>query len=126
MQKEIINSPAAPAPIGPYNHAVKFGNMLFVSGQIPFNQEKNELVTSGIQDETRQCLENVKAILSTAGYGFENVLKATIFITDMGQFSLINEIYATYFTEHEPARECVQVAGLPRGVNVEISVIAAK
>ncbi len=126
MQKEIINSPAAPAPIGPYNHAVKFGNMLFVSGQIPFNQERNELITSGIQDETRQCLENVKAILSTAGYGFENVLKATIFITDMGQFSLINEVYATYFTENEPARECVQVAALPRGVNVEISVIAAK
>lgn len=126
MQKEIINSPAAPAPIGPYNHAVKFGNMLFVSGQIPFNQEKNELVTSGIQGETRQCLENVKAILSTAGYGFENVLKATIFITDMGQFSQINEVYATYFTENEPARECVQVAALPRGVNVEISVIAAK
>ncbi|MBL7704449.1 MAG: RidA family protein [Taibaiella sp.] len=126
MQKEIINSPAAPAPIGPYNHAVKFGNMLFVSGQIPFNQERNELITSGIQDETRQCLENVKAILNTAGYGFENVLKATIFITDMGQFSLINEVYATYFTENEPARECVQVAALPRGVNVEISVIAAK
>lgn len=126
MQKEIINSPAAPAPIGPYNHAVKFGNMLFVSGQIPFNQERNELITSGIQEETRQCLENVKAILSTAGYGFENVLKATIFITDMGQFSLINEVYATYFTENEPARECVQVAALPRGVNVEISVIAAK
>ncbi|RYD97407.1 MAG: RidA family protein [Sphingobacteriales bacterium] len=126
MQKEIINSPAAPAPIGPYNHAVKFGNMLFVSGQIPFNQEKNELVTSGIQEETRQCLENVKAILSTAGYGLENVLKATIFITDMGQFSQINEVYATYFTANEPARECVQVAALPRGVNVEISVIAAK
>ncbi|OJV53070.1 MAG: reactive intermediate/imine deaminase [Bacteroidetes bacterium 43-16] len=126
MQKEIINSPAAPAPIGPYNHAVKFGNMLFVSGQIPFNQERNELITSGIQDETRQCLENVKAILSTAGYGFGNVLKATIFITDMGQFSQINEVYATYFTENEPARECVQVAALPRGVNVEISVIAAK
>ena len=126
MEKEIINSPEAPAPIGPYNHAVKFGNMLFVSGQIPFNQERNELITSGIQDETRQCLENVKAILSTAGYGFENVLKATIFITDMGQFSLINEVYATYFTENEPARECVQVAALPRGVNVEISVIAAK
>lgn len=126
MQKEIINSPAAPAPIGPYNHAVKFGNMLFVSGQIPFDQQKDELVDSGIQDETRQCLENVKAILDTAGYGFEHVVKATIFITDMGQFSMINEVYATYFTENEPARECVQVAALPRGVNVEISVIAAK
>lgn len=126
MQKEIINSSAAPAPIGPYNHAVKFGNMLFVSGQIPFDQEKNELVDSGIQDETRQCLENVKAILHTAGYDFEHVLKATIFITDMGQFSMINDVYATYFTENEPARECVQVAALPRGVNVEISVVAAK
>jgi 2-iminobutanoate/2-iminopropanoate deaminase len=126
MQKQIINAAVAPAPIGPYNHAVKFGNMLFVSGQIPFNQEKNELVTTGIQDETRQCLENVKAILTEAGFGFENVVKATIFITDMAQFSLINEVYATYFTENEPARECVQVAGLPRGVNVEISVIAAQ
>lgn len=126
MQKEIINAAAAPAPIGPYNHAVKFGNLLFVSGQIPFNQAKNELVTSGIQDETRQCLENVKAILETAGYDFKNVLKATIFITDMGQFAEINEVYATYFTENAPARECVQVAALPRGVNVEISVIAGK
>ena len=126
MQKEIINSAAAPDPIGPYNHAVKFGNMLFVSGQIPFNKERNELVTTGIQDETRQCLENAKAILNEAGYGFEDVLKATIFITDMGQFSLINEVYATYFTVNEPARECVQVAALPRGVNIEISVIAGK
>ncbi|HLU16960.1 MAG TPA: Rid family detoxifying hydrolase [Edaphocola sp.] len=126
MQKEIINAAAAPAPIGPYNHAVKFGNLLFVSGQIPFNQAKNELVTSGIQDETRQCLENVKAILETAGYDFKDVLKATIFITDMGQFAQINEVYATYFTENAPARECVQVAALPRGVNVEISVIAGK
>lgn len=126
MQKQIINSSAAPAPIGPYNHAVKFGNLLFVSGQIPFNQEKNELINSGIQDETRQCLENVKAILTEAGYGFEHVVKATIFITDMAQFSSINEVYASYFTANEPARECVQVAGLPRGVNVEISVIAAQ
>lgn len=126
MQKEIINSAAAPDPIGPYNHAVKFGNMLFVSGQIPFNKERGELITTGIQDETRQCLENTKAILNEAGYGFEDVLKATIFITDMTQFSLINEVYATYFTVNEPARECVQVAALPRGVNIEISVIAGK
>ncbi|HTO15189.1 MAG TPA: RidA family protein [Edaphocola sp.] len=126
MSKEIINSPNAPAPIGPYSHSVKFGNMLFVSGQIPFNVEKNDLVTSGIEDETRQCMENLKAILDTAGYEFKDVLKSTIFITDMQQFGQINEVYGSYFNENPPARETVQVAALPRGVHVEISVIAGK
>ncbi|HRP88396.1 MAG TPA: RidA family protein [Edaphocola sp.] len=126
MSREVINSPNAPAPIGPYSHSVKFGNMLFVSGQIPFNVERNELVTSGIEDETRQCMENLKAILDTAGYSFNDVLKSTIFITDMQQFGQINEVYGSYFAENPPARETVQVAALPRGVHVEISVIAAK
>jgi|SRR5690606_32068401 len=124
MQKTIINSALAPAPIGPYNHAVKVGDFLYVSGQIPFDQANNALITSGIQDETEMVLKNVGYILKEANLGFEHVVKATIFITDMNQFSLINEVYAKYFTTNAPARECVQVAALPRGVNVEISVIA--
>ncbi|MNS42126.1 Enamine/imine deaminase [compost metagenome] len=126
MEKKIINTSAAPAPIGPYNQATQFGNMLFVSGQIPMDPATGEIVTSGIQDETRKVLENVQAILTEAGMDFTHVLKSTIFITDMGQFAQINEVYAQFFTANEPARETVQVAGLPRGVNVEISVIAAK
>jgi 2-iminobutanoate/2-iminopropanoate deaminase len=124
MQKTIINSDLAPAPIGPYNHAVKVGDFLYVSGQIPFDQANNTLITSGIQDETEMVLKNISYILKEANVGFEHVVKATIFITDMNQFAQINEVYARYFTENAPARECVQVAGLPRGVNVEISVIA--
>ncbi len=124
MQKIIINSAAAPNPIGPYNHAVRVGDFLYVSGQIPYDQATETLITSGIQDETTMVLKNVGYILNEAGLGFEHVVKATIFITDMGQFSEINAIYAQYFTENAPARECVQVAALPRGVNVEISVIA--
>ncbi|WP_129021857.1 MULTISPECIES: RidA family protein [Edaphocola] len=126
MEKKIINTSAAPAPIGPYNQATQFGNMLFVSGQIPMDPATGEIVTSGIQDETRKVLENVQAILTEAGMDFTHVLKSTIFITDMAQFAQINEVYAQFFTANEPARETVQVAGLPRGVNVEISVIAAK
>jgi 2-iminobutanoate/2-iminopropanoate deaminase len=126
MEKKIINTSAAPAPIGPYNQATQFGNMLFVSGQIPMVPATGEIVTSGIQDETRKVLENVQAILTEAGMDFSHVLKSTIFITDMAQFAQINEVYAQFFTANEPARETVQVAGLPRGVNVEISVIAAK
>lgn len=124
MDKKIINSNAAPAPIGPYNHSVMSNGFLFVSGQIPYNEERQELVTSGIEDETRQVLANVGHILKEAGLGYENVVKATIFITDMSQFATINGIYAEYFKENAPARECVQVAALPRGVNIEISVIA--
>lgn len=126
MEKKIINTNAAPAPIGPYNQATQFGNMLFVSGQIPMDPATGEIVTSGIQDETRKVLENVQAILTEAGMDFTHVLKSTIFITDMGQFAQINEVYGQFFTANEPARETVQVAGLPRGVNIEISVIAAK
>lgn len=125
--KKIINSSKAPAPIGPYNHSVAVGDLLFVSGQIPFNQETESLVTSGIEDETKQVMENLKFILTEAGFTFEQVVKATIFIRDMNNFGLINEIYAGYFNkETAPARECVQVERLPRDVNVEISVIAHK
>lgn len=125
--KKIINSPDAPAPIGPYNHSVLASNFLFISGQIPFNQQTQSLITSGIKDETIQVMANLKSILDQAEMNFENVVKATIFLTNMDDFSIVNEIYGSYFqTETAPARECVQVAKLPRGVNVEISMIATK
>ncbi len=127
MEKKIIRTNNAPAPIGPYNQAVQFGNMLFVSGQIAIDPANGELYTgSDIQAETKLVMENLKAILTEAGMDFSNVLKSTIFLMDMGQFTLVNEVYGSYFTENPPARETVQVAGLPKGVKVEISVVAAK
>lgn len=126
MEKKIIKTNDAPAPIGPYNQAVQMGDFLFVSGQIPLDTTTGALITSGIQDETTKVMENLSAILAAAGMSFDNVLKSTIFITDMQQFSEINSVYAKYFTKDFPARETVQVAGLPKGVNVEISVIACK
>jgi len=125
MEKQIINTQYAPAPIGPYNQAVRTGSLLFVSGQIPLDTATGNIISSGIQDETQKVMENLEAILKEAGLSFGNVVKSTIFITDMGQFAQINEVYGRYFPEQAPARECVQVAGLPKGVNVEISVIAA-
>lgn len=125
--KKIINSSKAPAPIGPYNHSVSVGNFLFISGQIPFDQSTETLITSGIEDETKQVMQNLAHILSEAGMTFENVVKATIFITNMEDFGIINEIYGSYFnSETAPARECVQVAKLPRNVNIEISMICSK
>lgn len=126
MEKKIIHTDKAPAPIGPYNQAVQFGNMLFVSGQIALNPETGELVQGDVQAEAKQVMENLKAVLSKAGMDFSNVLKSTIFLMDMGQFAQVNEIYGQYFGEDAPARETVQVAGLPKGVKVEISVVAAK
>jgi 2-iminobutanoate/2-iminopropanoate deaminase len=126
MEKQIINTTGAPAPIGPYNQAVKMGDFLFVSGQIPMDAVTGEIVTSGIQDETEKVMENLAAILKEAGMDFSNVLKSTIFIMDMGQFAQINEVYGKYFPVNAPARETVQVAALPKAVNVEISVIASK
>lgn len=126
MEKQIINTTGAPAPIGPYNQAMRVGDFLFVSGQIPMDAATGELVSSGIQDETEKVMENLAAILKEAGMDFSHVVKSSIFLTDMKQFAQVNEVYARYFTENAPARECVQVAALPRFVNVEISVIAAK
>ena len=126
MEKKIIRTESAPAPIGPYNQAVQFGNMLFVSGQIALDAATGELVQSDIQAETKKVMENLHAVLAAAGMDFSNVLKSTIFLMDMGQFAQVNEVYGSYFTENAPARETVQVAGLPKGVNVEISVVAAK
>lgn len=126
MEKKIIRTDNAPAPIGPYNQAVQFGNMLFVSGQIAIDPKTGELYTGDIQTETKLVMENLKAILTEAGMDFSNVLKSTIFLMDMGQFAHVNEVYGSYFSENPPARETVQVAGLPKGVKVEISVVAAK
>jgi 2-iminobutanoate/2-iminopropanoate deaminase len=122
----IINTNNAPAPIGPYSQATVAGNFVFVSGQIPLNPATGELVTTGITDEAVMVMENLKAILTEAGIGFENIVKTSIFLTDMGNFGQVNEVYGKYFTANFPARETVQVSGLPKGVNVEISVIAVK
>lgn len=125
--KTIINTPKAPAPIGPYNQAVLTGNMLFTSGQIAINPVTNELVLDTIKAETKQVMENLKAVLEAADMSFDNVIKSTIFISDMHNFSQINEVYAQYFDANSaPARETVEVANLPKFVNVEISVVAVK
>ena len=122
----IINTNNAPAPIGPYSQATVAGNFVFVSGQIPLNPVTGELVTTGIADEAVMVMENIKAILTEAGIGFENIVKTSIFLTDLGNFGVVNEVYGKYFTANFPARETVQVSALPKGVNVEISVIAVK
>jgi 2-iminobutanoate/2-iminopropanoate deaminase len=124
MEKQIIQTNAAPAPIGPYSQAVKLGAFLFVSGQISLDSVTGSLVTSGIEQETEKVMENIGAILKAAGMDFTNVVKSTIFLTDMGQFNDVNEVYGRYFGDQAPARETVQVAALPKGVRVEISVIA--
>ncbi len=125
--KKIIFTEKAPAPIGPYNQAVLFGNMLYTSGQIAINPLTNELVLDNIETETKQVMENLKAVLEATEMTFENVIKVSIFISDMNNFSKINTIYGAYFNEATaPARETVQVAGLPKNVNVEISVIAVR
>ena len=126
MDKQIINTDNAPAPIGPYNQAVHAGNLLFISGQICLDAATGTLKNRDIQEETHQVMQNLKSILSAAGMTFSNVVKTTIFITDMNFFSEINEIYGKYFSDAFPARETVQVSALPRLVNVEISMIAAK
>lgn len=122
--KKIINTPNAPAPIGPYNQAVAVGNMLFVSGQVAINPANGELVLHDIIMETHQVMKNLQAILSEAGIGFDNVVKTSIFLSDMGNFGAVNEVYGSYFTGDFPARETVAVRTLPKNVNVEISVIA--
>ncbi|MBK6937054.1 MAG: RidA family protein [Chitinophagaceae bacterium] len=126
MNKEIINNPGAPAPIGPYNQAVLAGNMLFISGQICIDPTTGAMKNKDIQEETHQVMHNLKAILQAAGMGFNNVVKTTIFITDMNRFAEVNEVYGKYFDSDFPARETVQVSALPKFVNVEISMVAFK
>lgn len=123
--KKIITTEKAPAPIGPYNQAILTGNMLYTSGQIAINPKTNSLVLDSIEKETHQVMQNIQAILEAANMTFDNVIKTSIFISNMDDFSEINEAYGSYFDEaNAPARETVQVARLPKDVNVEISVIA--
>ncbi len=122
--KKIVNTEKAPKPIGPYNQATMANNTLYVSGQIPMNPVNNELVKGDVKEQTRMVMENIKAILREGGLDFTHVVKCSIFISDMKDFPLINEVYGKYFPEDSPARETVQVAGLPMGVDVEISCIA--
>lgn len=128
MEKQIINTPSAPAPIGPYNQAVRIGDMLFISGQICIDPVTGKLSNQDIQEETHQVMHNLRAILEASDMTFHHVVKTTIFITDMNRFSEVNEIYGKYFDSNStfPARETVQVSALPKFVNVEISMIAVK
>ncbi len=124
--KKIIVSDQAPKPIGPYSQGIAIGNQFYSSGNIAINPATGELEVGEIQAETRLVLNNMKATVDAAGFTMQDIVKCTIFIKDMDQFSLINEIYGEYFTETPPARECVQVARLPKDVNIEISCIAVK
>jgi 2-iminobutanoate/2-iminopropanoate deaminase len=133
MNKQIIHTPDAPAPIGPYNQAILAGDTLYISGQICIDARTGELKNKDIQEETHQAMQNLKAILKEAGMDFTNVVKTTIFITDMHRFTEVNEVYGKYFKESLaagdagfPARETVQVSALPKFVKVEISMIAVK
>jgi 2-iminobutanoate/2-iminopropanoate deaminase len=126
MDKIVINTPNAPAPIGPYNQAIFAGDTLYISGQICIDPATNNLDNKDVQAETHRSMRNLKAILEAAGMSFKNVVKTTIFITDMKQFGDINEVYGKYFSGDFPARETVQVAALPKFVNVEISMIATR
>lgn len=126
MPKTVINSDQAPAPIGPYSQAIKAGNTLYVSGQIPFDELTGEMINENITEETHQVMKNIEAILSAAGMTFANVVKCSIFLKDLSQFNTVNEAYAMYFKHEPPARECVEVARLPKDVNVEISCMAVE
>lgn len=124
--KKIITTPNAPAPIGPYSQAVQYGNLLYTSGQVAFDPSTGELVMDDIATETRQVMENLKAVLEAAGTSFANVIKTSIFLSDMNNFAAVNEVYGGYFDDDTaPARETVEVANLPKYVNVEISMIVA-
>ena len=124
MSKKIINTPKAPAPIGPYNQAVQVDNMLFISGQIALKPGTSELANADIIEETHQVMKNLRSILSEGGMDFNAVVKTTIFLSDMELFGQVNEVYGKYFNENFPARETVAVKGLPKNANVEISMIA--
>ena len=128
MEKQVINTPSAPAPIGPYNQGVRMGDMLFISGQICIDPATGKLNNQDIQQETHQVMHNLRAILEASDMSFHHVVKTSIFITDMNRFSEINEVYGKYFDTNStfPARETVQVSALPKFVNVEISMIAVK
>ena len=126
IMKTIIHTPNAPAPVGPYNQAIVYGGLMYVSGQIAISPATGELVLEDIEAETHRVMQNIQAILTQAGVGFENVLKCSVFVKDMNMYGRINAVYAQYFNEDTaPARELVEVGNLPRFVNVEISAIVA-
>lgn len=126
MEKKIITSAKAPAPIGPYSHSVLIGNTLYTSGQVAKDAVSGEMIQTDIKAETAKVMENLKVILEAAGMDFSNVVKTTIYCTDLNNFASINEVYGSYFTSDFPARETVQVSKLPLNANVEISVVAVK
>jgi len=126
MEKNSINTTAAPAPIGPYSQAVKAGGFLFISGQVALVPETGEVISGSAAKETEQVMKNLQAILTEAGITFNHIVKTTIFLTDMSLFAEVNTVYGSYFTDSYPARETVAVKGLPKGVNVEISMIAVE
>ncbi|WP_053956989.1 RidA family protein [Inediibacterium massiliense] len=124
MEKSMIHTNNAPEAIGPYSQAVKVGNFVFTSGQLPVDPKTGELIRGDIQKATRQSLENVAAILKEAGTSMDNVVKTTVFIKDMNEFSKVNEVYGQYFLNDKPARSCIEVARLPKDADVEIEVVA--
>ncbi|SFV31533.1 RidA family protein [Thermoflavifilum thermophilum] len=126
MEKTVLQTPHAPSPIGPYSQAIQANNLVFISGQIAIDPATDQMIKGDIVEETHRVMQNLKAILAAAGMDFQHVVKTTIFILDMQDFSAVNEVYGKYFQESFPARETVQVAGLPRGARVEIAMIAAK
>ena len=123
MTKEIISTKNAPQAIGPYSQAVKAGNLMFISGQIPLDPETSDLVSQSIEDQAKQVLENVKSICEAAGYSLDDIVKISIFLTDLSNFAVVNDMMKEYFSEPYPARATVEVSGLPLGVNVEIEAI---
>ena len=125
MPKEIISTENAPQAIGPYSQAVKAGGLMFISGQIPLNPETGDLVSGSIEDEANQVLQNIKSICEAAGHGMEDIVKITIFLTDLGNFATVNEVMKKHFSEPYPARATVEISGLPLGVNVEIEAIVS-
>ncbi len=124
MLREVIQTSDAPAAIGPYSQAIRAGNLLFVSGQIPLDPQRAEIVGETAAEQARQVLKNLQAVLEAAGASLQHVVKTTIFLTDLGQFAQVNAVYAEFFSQEPPARSTVQVAALPRGVQVEIEAIA--
>jgi 2-iminobutanoate/2-iminopropanoate deaminase len=126
MSKSVVYSEHAPEPIGPYSQAIQTGNLLFVSGQIALQRSTGAMITASIEEETKQVMANIKAVLAAAGLDFGNVVKTSIFLKDMNNFPAVNQIYGTFFTQNPPARETVEVSRLPKDANVEISCIAVK
>ena len=125
-QMKVIATPNAPQAIGPYSQAIEANRTLYISGQIPLDPQTMEFVSDEIEAQAHQCLKNIQAILTEAGYGLENVVKCGIFLADMNDFGVVNTVYGQYFSEHKPARACVQVARLPRDAKIEIEAIAVK